>query len=157
MRTLAITMVFVVLNGAGFVYRTLSRRSDAATAKVAPTTAVSTSASLPGSAAPAAPATRAEPSPPPMPLEGPPPALEVVSPAQLTVAPSAAQTVKPVRKASVVIRQPVARKAQPEPQAAAVAPVVVPTTTPPPAAKAERPRSEDVLLKMEANPYKRGE
>ena len=36
MRILAITMVFVVLNGAGFIYRTVTRGHATATATAAP-------------------------------------------------------------------------------------------------------------------------
>jgi hypothetical protein len=49
MRTIAITIVFVVLNGAGFLYRVMTHRQVATAAEVP--SAVVPSAASPGSAA----------------------------------------------------------------------------------------------------------
>lgn len=154
MRTLAITMVFVLLNGLGFLYRTVMKPHDATPVQAAPAPAATVIPVPPAAHAPAAlavePAQVAGSAPTtvaPQPL--PPPASSELPATALRGAPAA--TPAPARRGAPGRlpggRSRVAAPAQPAPAPAPASPESAEGSA----------KNSDLLQKMEANPYKRGE
>jgi hypothetical protein len=178
MRVLAISLVFVVLNGLGFVYRAaVHKREAASAATTAPLSVEPGDKAGPAQVAPHADAPASVTSTPPVsaPAMTQPDATDK-SDKQAVTPPSAAvpMTATATRPESSVPAVPVVRPSdiarpaassagssrKPAPSRQAVArPRVTPSQpdTPPTAKTDSTPHNEDVLLKMEANPYKRGE
>ena len=171
-RTLAITVVFVVLNGVGVVYRVVinhDERAGAMTAPIAPAMA----SERPPERVPADPPAIAASPPDPPAIEAQSPGSQEISqtgrhkpvdPAPVGSRPAKPTTVPKVgqqRRPGADSRSARPRVPPPEPEHAP-APVAAPPVPPPvPPATTVKPdsnlRNEDSLRKMEANPYKRGE
>jgi hypothetical protein len=170
-RTLAITMLFVVVNGLGVVYRVVVNKGDPAGAVMAPISPAMASERVP-ERVPIAPPTLAAPTPVPSASETETPGPQGNSQSsepKLTGEPAAgSRPIRPTTAPSKVRqqRQPSAEShpaslARPRPAAPdtepASAPPPFPVVPPTPAKPDNHLRTEDSLKKMEANPYKRGE
>ncbi len=175
-RTLAITAVFVVLNGLGVVYRLVVKPGEPAGAITAPITpAMASELPLEPAAHPAAV------DPPAITVSTPdPPASEIQTPVpqgtwqtgkqkspvgSRPAKPAAASKVGQQRRPgtdshSALTARPRVAPTEPDRTAApASVPVAAPPSVPPPTLTKpdNNVRNEDSLRKMEANPYKRGE